>query len=531
MPDTESPRRFEGPLFWLALLAFVVVTTLLAMHHEMWRDEVRAFSVAIRATSIPALFESLRVEGHPSLWYLVLAAGHYVWNSPHVMPVTAIVISTIAVAVVLRRAPFPISVRLAIVFGAFMVVEETVMTRNYGIGIMFLVAVCAVFPSRVSRPLPVAVLLALMANTSVHAALAALIIGFVWLFDLGNREARKTLLSPAGIAAFFIVAGGVWLAFWTARPADDMSYAFSLGTMDPGKTLRAIFSDPGYGLAGYRGANVAAAAELPWERFGFHPDVATRWVVNICVLAMGWGLRKNWRHLTAFIVAIAGFQVVFRTIYTGGLRHEGVLFFLMVALGWLAIAQSGFTRPAVRRVTLGFLPLIAVQAAAMPFLARRVIQHPESSSEAYAAAIAANPRYRDAILAGDPDYMMEAMPYYVPNAVYLPRQREFNHRVYFSTRGRRQLDLSLTDLVGIADSLAAAKCRIVLLAIGYPSFADSASGARPLGYKPAVFRWDAASRSALLSRGAPVMTFRGALSDENYQVFEIGPPSVCQPEE
>ena len=524
---TESPRRLEGPVFWLALLLFVGLTAFLATHHEMWRDEVRAFSVAIRATSIPALFDALRVEGHPVLWYLVLAAGHSIFQSPLVLPIAAIVISTVAAAIVLRFAPFPLGVRLLIVFGAFMIVEETVMARNYGIGILFLVAACAAFPARVARPLPVAIFLALMANTSVHAALASLIIGFVWLFDLSDREGRNTLLSPVGIAAFVIVAGGVWFAFWTARPAADMSYAFSLGTMDPGRTVRAIFSDPGFGLAGYRGANVAAAAELPWERFGFHPDIGSRWLVNACMAAIAWGLWKHKRFLAAFIIATAGFQVVFRTIYTGGLRHEGVLFFLFVALGWLAIARGGFTRESIRRVSLGFLPLIAVQAAAMPFMARRVIQHPESSSKAYAAAIAANPRYRDAILASDPDYMMEALPYYVPNAVYMPRQREFHHRVYFSAQGRRQLDLSLTDLVGIADSVAAAKCRTVLLAVGYPSFADSASGAEPLGYKPAVFRWDPPSKSALLSRGAPVLAFRGALSDENYSVFEIRPEGKC----
>lgn len=524
---TKSPRRFDGPVYWLALLAFVGLTSFLAMRHEMWRDEVRAFSVATSAQSITALLDALRVEGHPALWYVVLAAGHALWQSPLVLPVAAIVISTLAVAVILRWSPFPVGIRLLIVFGAFMVVEETVMARNYGIGILFLVATCAEFPGRGARPIPVAILLALMANTSVHAALASMMIGFVWLFDLFDRDGRKALLSPGGIAAFVIAIGGIAFAFWTARPAADMSYAFSLSTMDVPKTLRAIFSDPGWGLSGYRGANVAATGELPWVRLGINPDVAGRWLVNLCVVAIGWGLRKNKRYLAAFIISIMGFQMVFRSVYTGGLRHMGIVFFLFIALGWLAIAKSGFTRESIRRISLGFLPLVAVQAAAMPFMARRFIQHPESSSKAYAESIAANPRYRDAILASDPDYMMEPLLYYVPNAVYMPRQREFHHRVYFSSQGRRQLDLSLADLAGIADSLAAARCRIVLLAIGYPSFADSASGVEPLGYKPAVFRWDPESRSALLARGAPVLSFRGALSDENYSVFELQPGGRC----
>jgi hypothetical protein len=52
---TQVSSTFGGPLFWLALAAFICLVSFLAMYHEMWRDEVRALSVAVHATTIPAI--------------------------------------------------------------------------------------------------------------------------------------------------------------------------------------------------------------------------------------------------------------------------------------------------------------------------------------------------------------------------------------------------------------------------------------------------------------------------------------------
>jgi hypothetical protein len=120
----------------------------------------------------------------------------------------------------------------------------------------------------------------------------------------------------------------------------------------------------------------------------------------------------------------------------------------------------------------------------------------------------------------EPDFMMETMPYYVNNPVYMPRQREFHYRVYWDRGPRRQQDLSLGQLVNIADSITCATGRPGLLAISYPKVITDTAGWTHLAYLPAIFRWNQADRALLMSRTKRVASFWRAV-DEDYYIFEV----------
>lgn len=55
---------------WLAVVIFT------SSRHELWRDEVRALSIALQPESFWQLPMVLRNEGHPILWYLILRSGY-----------------------------------------------------------------------------------------------------------------------------------------------------------------------------------------------------------------------------------------------------------------------------------------------------------------------------------------------------------------------------------------------------------------------------------------------------------------------
>src|SRR4029079_19777605 len=112
-----------------------------------------------------------------------------------------------------------------------------------------------------------------------------------------------------------------------------------------------------------------------------------------------------------------------------------------------------------------------------------------SSSKAFGEFIRANSRYHDAILMSEPDYLMESMPYYVKNPVYMPRQDELSDRVYFGTGGRRRADLTLRDLRSTAVKVSCSAGVPVLLAIGYPDFQYKSNGSGHPLYRGLTFRW------------------------------------------
>ncbi|HEX2722812.1 MAG TPA: hypothetical protein VHM24_07840, partial [Gemmatimonadaceae bacterium] len=503
--------------------AYVVLLVTLAFRHEMWRDEVRAFSVATRAASWGQMLSDLHHEGHPALWYIMLRAGYAITRSSLVLPITAILVAVAAAYLILRYAPFPFWLRLLAVFGAFLGFELSIVARNYGIGVLLMVAACVMFGQRRTQPWYPAICLALMANTSVHAALASLVLVLVWISDAFNRNGRRTLFRRASIGSIALVVASVSIAFATARPTSDMAWAFSPAGIDTGHVLRTMVTDPGLALHGVLGANVAAAGEFPWRYLSIDPEAASRIIVDVVLLWLAWSLRSRPVHLIAMLVTIIGFEVLFREVYSGALRHEGIIAFLLFSICWLAQEQPGRETRESPTIALGLLPLFAIQAAALPFVAQRYFFKPASASKGYGAFLESHPRYRDAILMSEPDYMMEALPYYSGNRVYMPRQREFHYRVYFDRGQKRIQHLSLDRLLTIADSVACAHEAPVLLALANTEISWKASGTGRPQYKGATFWWTEGDRIKLYRRGRLVASFPESISDEYYHVFEIAP--------
>jgi hypothetical protein len=302
-----------------------------------------------------------------------------------------------------------------------------------------------------------------------------------------------------------------------------MSWALSPSNLDVGHVLRSILVDPGKGLLGYRGATIAAAAEFPWRIIGVDAGVAARIIVDLCLGWLVWSLRGSWRALLALALSVLGFEILFRNVYTGGLRHEGIVLFLIFSICWMTVNRTEGAAGLSRRVAFGLLPLFAIQSAALPVMFSRYIKYQESNSKLYAEFIRANPAYRNAILVAEPDYMMESMPYYVTNRVYMARQGEFHYRVYFDKGAKRANSLSLDRLVAISDSVACANRAPVLLAIQYREFDYLRQGvAHPL-YAGTVFTWDSLSWGALHKRQPdgrhPVAAFPFATTDEIYRIY------------
>jgi hypothetical protein len=497
----------------------------------MWRDEVRALSVATRAPTWAAMFASLHQEGHPGLWYVILRSAFALTHSNAVLPLIALAIGIAIAYTILRYAPFPFWLRLITVFGVFVCYEYTVMARNYGIGVLLLLAAAALFKDRSKRGILIGFLLALMANTSVHAALAAALICFLWCLDAFDRERRPEFLNPRSLIGIAIALTGAAIAISSASPAAEMSYAAPLHHLSIGDIAHAIFIDPARGLRGVYVADIAASAELPWARVALDPIIVSRVIVNLGLVAIGWGLWPSRKHFAVFVSSILAFEILFHAVYPAALRHMGIVTFLIVAICWIAIRERRAADAATfaRRAAMGLLPVMIIQSLALPIAVRRHLTHPASSSKALGGFIRSTPRLSNAVLIGEPDFIMEALPYYVRNRVYMPRQHEYSKVVYFANGGGHQTDLTLDGLLNAADSMGCVTQSPVLLSIGYPNFSSRPSGVIPGAYNAAHFTWTPADKQRLSSRGNMLGDFQGATTDENYEVFELPPlsPAAC----
>ena len=164
--ERRGRRGRNAPIATLALGLLLAWQLWLILHHVFWRDELQAYLIVRDSPGLGGLFASLHYEGHPSLWYLLLAVTDAILHRPAALAAAQVAIALSAAAIVWLRAPFPPWLRLQILAGYFPLFEYGVIARSYGLGALLL---WAWLPLR--RTIWGWLILALMANVAVHFAL------------------------------------------------------------------------------------------------------------------------------------------------------------------------------------------------------------------------------------------------------------------------------------------------------------------------------------------------------------------------
>jgi hypothetical protein len=75
---------------WLGFVLFI------AWNHAVWRDEVRALSLALQGENVFAMLKGIRGEGHPAVWYLLLRRAHALVARPEVLQIVALIVASAA---------------------------------------------------------------------------------------------------------------------------------------------------------------------------------------------------------------------------------------------------------------------------------------------------------------------------------------------------------------------------------------------------------------------------------------------------
>ncbi|HEX9934144.1 MAG TPA: hypothetical protein VGB38_03020, partial [bacterium] len=237
-PVIRSEKRFALCL----TLLFCAAACAAVATHEPWRDEIQKWLIARDSTSPIDLFRNIRYEGHPGLWYFCLWIASRFTHSPAAMQITHLAISTAAVYLMARHSPFSRIQRGLFAFGFFPFYEYTVLSRNYGIGMLLLFAFCCLFPKRNERFLGTAVVLFLLANTNVYMLIVASLLAAVLAIDfLLSRRAPPAWKTAVG---FTVIGTGMLLSILEMIPPLDGGFArlwkFSLDIRGLERTINTV---------------------------------------------------------------------------------------------------------------------------------------------------------------------------------------------------------------------------------------------------------------------------------------------------
>ena len=312
-------------------------------HHELWRDELQAWMFARDSTGPLDLFRNMEYEGSPMLWHLLLMPVTRLASAPAAMQILHWVIASAAVFVVARYAPFRPLQKVLFAFGYFPLYEYGVMSRNYALGLLCIVAACALLRQRYRKPMWLALALVLMSHTSAHACIVAIAMLLALALDYGlDRRAlaeggavdvRKLCAGFAAAAAGILLSvlqmmppADVTLSTWTATWRHSWFLEWQWSRLEA--VLRLIPSvvffpaDPRFVPV------VAGAPGQPEAVYG-------AWTAGALTAAVVVFHRRRPVALFLFLCLVAGLLFFFYAVHYGSIRHHGFLLISLLVLAWV----------------------------------------------------------------------------------------------------------------------------------------------------------------------------------------------------
>jgi hypothetical protein len=504
----RSSRLHNGMVF----AAWVILVVFLAAHHVMWRDEVRALSIATQGDTVIDMLRRLQGEGHPALWYLLLRAGSDLIG-PAALPVLATGIGIAAGALLAFTSGIRWWALALVLFGLFFLYEYTIMARNYGLSMLILFGLALVV-RRNPGSLWVGALLFLLVNVNVHSVLIAAAFLLFQLVETLRRtrdwkspEMRRWLVQAlAAAAGVACCVATIYPSYNDAAmlsgPAPSAS-SIAAAALSPGYMFRMMF--PGFG-----------ESQL-WFRF-----------TSILLFASTLGLVRSFGAWLAMVFALVAMAVFFRLVYQGGYRHDALWLALLLTMYWIAQDSRFQWRypPWIAAITERVRP-IGIGATILLFglqlpasidpVSRAIAGIPESRSASVGRYLAAHPEYRRSWIISDTDSMIEALPQYAPNPIYMVREQRARRYAIFT---RKTLtNLRLGTLVDTARALQAQSGAPTLILLT-PKLTPTTNGVFKSGY----VWWLTVTPSEatqFLAETRLLGHFRPATSDEEFDLYAV----------
>jgi len=324
-------------LWWM--LPFTILGASTTFHHEMWRDELNAWLIALGSSSLGDLLERVSYEGTPAAWHLLLMLLTRFTDRPEAMQVLHLTVACATAYLCLRLAPFTRLQRVLLVFGYFFAYEYLAIARSYSLTVLCLVVACAAS----TRPRPrwglTVVALLVLSQTSVLGLILALafaggLLGEQLLATDGTpRISRTALIGGLGVATLGCVA-----ITWQLWRAPEISFAGLWGMGREGRhpgDLLGLLAEVFIPIP--RSQTHFWTSSWLWD--GSFPTLQV--VVGLLVLL--YAVASTARRPAAIVSYLLGTVVLLTLFYVklwGVVRHHGMLFLIFVAAAWLAESPS-----------------------------------------------------------------------------------------------------------------------------------------------------------------------------------------------
>ncbi len=319
----------------LLTACYVVMNLLIALRHEMFRDEAQAWLIA-RDLSLGQLFSQLQYEGHPCLWYLLLFPFAKLGLPVEIMAVLSLSLMGIAAWLLLTKAPFSNAAKTVCILSGAFVYYLPVISRSYALVPPLLMLTAVLYPDRQKKPVLYALALLMLSQT--HVLLCGLV-GMLMLFWALERLAllrKKQVSVGASWLALGIMLTGVCLlvALLPGATMNDsampMRGASDTSVIEVLKRAFFIFGD----------AQRTLNSLFLYEHGNWYYSILLLPLFGACVV-FGWRcLRRAPKPTLAFLAAFAWQMFVYVFVYSYSMQRLLLLLWQFLFCAWLAMAEA-----------------------------------------------------------------------------------------------------------------------------------------------------------------------------------------------
>ncbi|MEP0779822.1 hypothetical protein NDI39_19630 [Microcoleus sp. ZQ-A2] len=297
----------------------------------MWRDELNPWLIARDSNSLVELFQNIKYEGHPGLWYICLYLLNQFTHNPIAMQIIHLILATSFIYIFLRFSPFTRWQKVLFSFGYLPFYEYLLISRNYIIGILLISAFCALYNTRKKSYLILSLLLFLLANANAYCLFISLALGLALIVEYNLREQLAESLSASrtniilSLAIFFL---GIAVSLAQLIPPADSTLQGGLA----GWTLH------------FDMRHLAKALIRIWNSYIviLVPGDSNIEVFLFAVLALGLFFFVSTvlirKPIALFIYTVGTLEILLFTYvkFLGSARHYGHLYILLIVSLWIA---------------------------------------------------------------------------------------------------------------------------------------------------------------------------------------------------
>ena len=307
----------------VVMLCYSIITFIILLFHESWRDEAQAWLIA-RDLNIIDIFRQMKYEGHPVIWYLILVPFAKLGLPYIFVKIVSWLICNIAVWLILKKAPFNLILKILFIFSMPMIYLYPSISRSYCLIPLAITIVAIYFGQRHEKPIQYILSILFLANTHVimYGMVGILLLLFYIEELIQNRKTNSKEQKKKVYISLIVIIVGLILTLIPILISMTTNTDVSLTS-----NTASIFEDTKLKMEN-------AYKEIMTGCFGEN-ELILKIVAIALIILLCYEIRYHFKNALV-IICTEGLQfLIYTYVYMGSEQRVSTLIFLMMFIFWV----------------------------------------------------------------------------------------------------------------------------------------------------------------------------------------------------